>query len=270
MILPAFGSFLVYQANIMVDKAIASFLPEGAISSLYYANRLILLPVSLFGVALSTTALPQLSLHAAKGEKEKFADTVSLGMQILVFLAIPATTGLLLFGKPIIKALFQRGAFLFKDTESVYLALFFYAFGIISYGMQRFLISAFYAMKKTLLPLKISLLALLCNVVGSLILMHPLRQGGIALATALSSFLNTFLLSLHLSKCVQIKWYNICKTAFCTLLCLPALCTCLLLYRVMGENFFSVIVCVLSAVFALIFCAKIFKIQGVELLWRRG
>lgn len=191
---PAAFGVGVYQLNIFVTLWFSSQLPEGAVSYLYYAGRLMELPLGVFGVAVSTAALPSLSEHAAKGEHDAFRSSLSFAIRIVNFVTIPATIGLLVLSYPIIEVLFRRGEFGSAATSGTAIALYYYAVGLVPVSISRILTSVFYSLKDTATPVWIAFISFVFNAVFCFVLVGPLGHGGLALATSLSSLINMVIL----------------------------------------------------------------------------
>jgi len=194
LILPATMGMAVAQINIFISTILASYLPEGSITYLYYSMRLIQFPIGIFGVAMGMAVLPTLSEHAVKGEFENLRDDFSFALRLLFFLTIPAMAGLIALREPIVNILFQRGKFDYVATAGTAQALLYYSIGIWSIVGVRVVIAGFYSMQDTKTPVKIALIALAANVIFSFILMQPLKHSGLALANALASTVNFTLL----------------------------------------------------------------------------
>ena len=183
----------IYEINVIIDRLLASLqfiVGEGAVAALYYGNRLFQLPLALFGIAISTVALPTMSSFFVEKDTEKFKNSISFSMRNMLFLSMPASIGLMVLSRPIIKVIFERGEFTSHATDVTSCVLFFYAIGIAAYGGVKILVSAFYAMQDTVTPVKIAFLAMLTNIVINLILIVPLKAGGLALATSIAGFVN--------------------------------------------------------------------------------
>jgi putative peptidoglycan lipid II flippase len=198
--LPALVGLAVMEINIFVDTLLASLLPEGSVSYLYYGNRLVQFPQGIFAVALGVAILPTLSQQAAKNQMEELKDTVSFGIRLVLFITIPATVGLIVLKGPIINLLFERGEFTHQSTLATAHALFYYAVGLCAFSGVKVIVPAFYSLKDTVSPVKVAVLAMITNIVLNLLLMGPLQHGGLALATSLSSLLNVTLLIFILRK----------------------------------------------------------------------
>lgn len=193
LLLPRIVGAGIYEINIIVDRMLASLqliVGRGAVAALYYGNRLFQLPLALFGIAIATAALPMLSSLAVEKNVGRFKESVSFLLRNMIFLCLPASVGLMVMARPIIKVIFERGEFTSYATDITSSVLFFYAIGIVAYGGVRILVSAFHAMQDTLTPVKIACVALLLNIVLNVILMVPLKAGGLALATSIAGFVN--------------------------------------------------------------------------------
>ncbi len=200
LILPSIVGLAVAQINIFVSTVLASYLEEGSITYLYYSMRLIQFPVGIFGVAMGMAVLPSLSEHAARNDREALKEDFSSSIRFLFFITLPAMVGLIALRTPIINLLFQRGEFDYTATQGTAFALTFYAIGIWSMVGVRVVVAAFYSLQDTRTPVKVAVTAMLTNILLSLILMGPLRHGGLALANSLASWLNFTLLFLLLRK----------------------------------------------------------------------
>ncbi|MFQ5329961.1 MAG: murein biosynthesis integral membrane protein MurJ [Thermodesulfobacteriota bacterium] len=184
----------VYQINIFITQRFASGLAEGSISYLYYADRLVQLPFGVFGVALATAALPSMSRHAMEGEWSAFREAFSFSIRIVNFIIIPSMVGLVVLGIPIISLLFQRGLFDEQAVNGTAIALYFYSAGLVAFASTKIAASAFYSLKDTKTPVIAAVASVAVNLILCLLLMKPLRHGGLALATSLASFMNLLIL----------------------------------------------------------------------------
>jgi len=197
---PAALGSAVYQLNILVSTLLASLLPQGSVSYLYYADRLVQFPLGVFALALGTAALPSMSRHTAIGDMEGLVETFSHALRLVIFITLPAMVGLMILGHPIVEILFQRGAFGEFSTRMTTMALLYYSMGLWAFSSIRILVSAFYAMQDTKTPVQMASISFGANIIFCLILMVPLKHGGLALATSLSSILNLILLVIVLKK----------------------------------------------------------------------
>ncbi|MBW1772585.1 MAG: murein biosynthesis integral membrane protein MurJ [Deltaproteobacteria bacterium] len=204
LMLPAIFGSAIYQFNQFIGTLLASFLPDGSISWLYYADRLVQFPLGVFAIAISTAALPSLSRQAAQKDLVGFGETLNHAMRLVFFIAIPAMVGLIVLRRPIIELLFERGAFDALSTTMTSSALLFYALGLWAFSGIRVMVSGFYALQDTKTPVKIAAVALIANLGLSLLLMGPLKHGGLALALSFASTVQFALLVLFLKTRVQI------------------------------------------------------------------
>jgi putative peptidoglycan lipid II flippase len=199
MIPTIFGS-AIYQINQLVGTLLASFLEEGSISYLYYADRLVQFPLGVFAIAISTAVLPSLSREASDGNIAMLKDTLSHALRLTMFITIPAMVGLIVLRQPIVKLLFERGAFNSFSTVMTAKALLYYSLGLWSFAGLRIFVSAFYSLQDTKTPAKVAAIAMILNIIFSLVLMGPLKHGGLALALSLASTLQLFILIFLLRK----------------------------------------------------------------------
>jgi putative peptidoglycan lipid II flippase len=184
---PGILALAILQVNVLISTLLASFLPVGAVSYLYYANRITEFPLGLFGISVATASLPALSDYVAQGDREGFVRGVRHALQIVFLAMVPAAVGMIALADPIITLLFQTGAFTGADVEATRLALFGFAAGIWAYATVKVVIQAFYAHQDTTTPLRTGAAAVVVNIALSLALMVPLRHAGLALATSLAA-----------------------------------------------------------------------------------
>ncbi len=200
LMLPGIAGLAVAEVNVIVDTLLASLLPQGSVSYLYYGNRITQFPTGIFGAAIGVAALPSMSAETLKGGACKLRELVSHTVRLSMFVAIPSTVGLIVLAGPIINVLFERGAFGEAARYGAVSALVWYAVGLFAFSGVKVLVSAFYALQDTATPTKISGLAMLVNIGLNLLLMGPMAHGGLALATSLSSILNMGLLAFLLRR----------------------------------------------------------------------
>lgn len=194
LMLPAVFGAAVYQINILVGTLLASLLPEGSISYLYYADRLVQFPLGIFAIATATAVLPSLSRQAASGDLEAVKATFAYAMKLVLFITIPSMVGLIILREPIVALLFKRGVFDSKATQLTAYALLYYGIGLWAFSGVRIVVSTFYALQDTRTPVRMAVISIIANIVLGIILMGPLAHGGLALATSLASMLNFGLL----------------------------------------------------------------------------
>lgn len=194
MMLPSAYGAAVYQINVMIITLLASFLPHGTVSYLWYADRVSEFPLGIFAIAVATATLPTLSDHAADKDITSFKKTANYGLRLVFLIDIPAAAGLLILSTPIIRILFERGLFTQNATIATSQTLMMFALGIPFVSGVRNLVPAFFALRSPKTPVAIATVALIVNAVLALILMGPLLHMGLALAMASSAAVNFFLL----------------------------------------------------------------------------
>jgi putative peptidoglycan lipid II flippase len=194
LMIPGLIGSAVYQINVFVDTIFASFLPSGSVSYLFFADRLMEFPLGIFAIAIGMASLPSFSGLASQGKMEELKETLSFTFRLVSFISVPAMVGLIALKTPIINLLFQRGQFDYSATEKTAFALLFYSVGLWAIAGSRATVPAFYSLQDTWTPLKIALICLVANVIFIAIFIFPLKHGGLALATSLSSTLNLILL----------------------------------------------------------------------------
>jgi len=190
LMVPATLGISVDQLNAFVDTICASFLVQGSITALYYSNRVMQLPLALFGIALAQVSLPAMSASVVRGEISEVKNTVNFSLRLTLFMIIPATVGLMLLGRPIVQVLFEHGEFSTQATTLTTQALFFFASGLFAFSAVKILASAFYAFQNTRAPVIVAGFCVAINIILNLLLMKPMGVGGLALATATASWVN--------------------------------------------------------------------------------
>lgn len=208
LMLPTVFGAAVYQVNILIGTLLASLLAAGSISYLYYADRMVQLPLSVFGVALSTAALPSLAIFAASSDMTGFRKTMNTTLGMTLFVCLPSAAGLAGMCVPIIDAVFGRGAFGQEAVLATAWALVGYSAGLPAFACVRPLVSAFYALEDTRSPVLVAAICLVINVGLSLILMRYMAHAGLAVAASLSSWANVILLGIILRRKIG-SWLNI-------------------------------------------------------------
>ncbi|MEL0292301.1 MAG: murein biosynthesis integral membrane protein MurJ [Alphaproteobacteria bacterium] len=198
--IPAAGGALAMQMNLIVDLVLASMLQVGAISWLYYADRVAQLPLGIVGIALGTALLPRLSKAEAAGHPDAVRSALTEAMELGGFLVVPAVAALLVLALPIVQGLFAHGAFTLADAQMASFALMAYAIGLPGFVLVKILQPAFYAAGQPGLVLRISLVMVAVNIVGSLLLMGPFGHTGLAMATAASGLLAAVIMLVILAR----------------------------------------------------------------------
>jgi len=200
LMIPGAISAGVVQINLVIDVILASLLPSGAISYLYYADRVNQLPLGVVGVAVGIALLPLLSRQLRAGDGAGAHDSQNRAIELALFLTVPAMAALIAIPQPIVTVLFQRGAFGAEAATATAGALAAFAAGLPAYVLIKALSPGFFAREDTATPVKIAAGAMVANVVLAVILMQFLAHVGIALATACSAWLNAGLLALMLAR----------------------------------------------------------------------
>jgi putative peptidoglycan lipid II flippase len=180
----------VVQVNLLLSSWFATHLPAGTVAYLFYADRLVQLPLGIVGVALGTALLPTLSRAVRRGEASH--DVLNRAVELALLLGLPAAAGLCLLAEPIITVLFQRGAFGPEAAQATAEVLAGLALGVPAHVLAKVLVSGFYAREDTRTPVRLAVLALVVNGVVAALLIGPLGHVGLALAMALSSWANAF------------------------------------------------------------------------------
>jgi putative peptidoglycan lipid II flippase len=184
------------QLALFADTLIASFLPTGALSALYYADRINQLPIGVVGIAVGTVLLPEMSRRLAVGDERGAALAQARGIQLALLMAVPCVAGAIAIPDLIMRALFARGAFTAADAAAAGATLAAYAIGLLPFVMMRSFTAPFYARGDTLTPVKAALLAAAVNIALKVVLMGPLAQVGLALATSVGAWINLTLLTI--------------------------------------------------------------------------
>ncbi|MTI80555.1 MAG: murein biosynthesis integral membrane protein MurJ [Firmicutes bacterium] len=206
LMLPVALGVSVNQVYIIIDRMLASGMVEGSIAALNFSNRLILLPIGLFVMAVGTAFYPTLTRQAVDPSAGDMGATLRRTFRMVVMMSVPAAVGLIVLRYPIIQLLFERGEFDARATEMTAYALLFFSIGLVGQAANVILTRGFYALQDTRTPVKLTLVTIVINLVFSLILMGPLKHGGLALANSIAALTNTALLSWYLSKRVSNIW----------------------------------------------------------------
>lgn len=191
---PAVFGLAVTQLNILIDTLLAWLLGDGAVSALYYSNRLVQLPLAIFGIAVATAFLPTFSALVAGGKTAELPQSMSYALRTVMFITFPATAGLMAAGTPIVRLLFERGQFTAMATEWTVQALICYAIGLFFFSAVNIAVKIFYSLHDSRFPVKAGIVAMILNIVLNLILMRYMRHAGLALATSIAAMVNLFLL----------------------------------------------------------------------------
>ncbi|MCK5511432.1 MAG: murein biosynthesis integral membrane protein MurJ [Thermodesulfovibrionia bacterium] len=213
LVLPVVLATGATQINVLINNIFVTYLAEGSATYLYYALRLVLLPIGIFGVAMAMAVLPSMSEHAVKGNLHALRETFSFSLRLVFFMSIPAMAGLIALSEPIVNVLFQRGEFTYEATQGTVYALLFYSSGLWAFVGLRVVRTPFYSLQDTRTPLKTAVLSVLINIILSFILKEPLKHGGLALAFAIATSVNfVVLLILLRAKLGRIDGKNIFRS----------------------------------------------------------
>lgn len=194
LMVPALFGVSVSQINLLLDTVLASFLQSGSVSWLYYADRLSELPLGAFGIAIGTVILPSLSRQHAGGDPKAFSATLDWALRMVLLVGVPAALALAILSEPLIASLFHYGRMTERDVTQAANALEAYSLGVLTFMLIKVLAPGFFSRQDMKTPVRIAVYCMLANMVFNLILIWPLKHVGLALATSLSSMLNTALL----------------------------------------------------------------------------
>jgi putative peptidoglycan lipid II flippase len=198
LMLPATVGLSATQINIFVNTNFASSCMEGSVSWLNYAFRMVQLPIGVFGVALSIAAMPVLAKYAAQKDYTGLRQTFSSSLVMVFSLAIPATVGLILLAQPIIRLIFEHGAFDKADTLHTSQALVCYAFGLFAYSAVKIMVPVFYALDDTKYPVIGSFFAVAANIIMINLTIDAFSFRAIALSTSCAMTMNFLFLGIVL------------------------------------------------------------------------
>lgn len=212
LMLPALFGASIGQISLLVNTIFASFLIVGSVSWLYYSERLVFFPLGVFGVALATVVLPHLSAKHAAKSTEDYAKAMDWGVRCNLIIGLPAMVCLIVLAAPFIISLFAYGHFNAYDVIMTRKSVLAYSFGLPAFMLVKVLSAGFYAQQDTKTPVKIGVISIIANMILNAVLVFPLAHAGLALASALGSWLNTALLFWYLAKRgiyrVQKHWWK--------------------------------------------------------------
>jgi putative peptidoglycan lipid II flippase len=201
LMLPGVFGAGVTQLNLVVSTAVASLLPTGAVSYLYYADRLNQLPLAVVGIAVGTAILPALARQVRLGDEDGARHTQNRGLELALLLTLPAAIGLGVAAWPIMTVLFQRGAFGPTEAQATAAALAAYAAGLPAFVLIKIMTPGFFARHDTATPVKVAFAAMATNLVLTLVLglVLPFGHVGVAAATSAAGWVNalTLMIVLH-------------------------------------------------------------------------
>ena len=184
----------VYSCRKLVSSMLASFLETGSLSWLYYSDRLLELPLALFGITIATVILPSLSREHATRSDDIFSDTLNWALRLVLLFGVPATVALVYLAEPLIAALFYQGELTVRDVTMSSYSLAAYGVGLLGHMMVKVLAPGYFARQDTRTPVRYGIFALLANIVLNFVLVWQFKHVGLAMATSMSAFLNAGLL----------------------------------------------------------------------------
>ena len=207
LMIPALFGSSVAQINLLFDTFIASFLVTGSVAWLYYADRLLEFPLGVFGIALATVVLPNLSQAHYRAGDDSFNKTLQWAIQLSLVIALPATIGLFILAQPILATLFQYGAFSHSDSMMSAYSLMAYSLGLPAFILIKILANGFYARQDTKTPVRIGIQSMVINMALNVLFVVSMLQAdfiaphvGLALATSASAYFNAFRLARELRR----------------------------------------------------------------------
>ena len=285
LMMPMVVGLTVTQLNTLLDDLTALCfmnahghpLGYGAPSYLYYAQRLYQVPLGVLGISLATAIFPVMSANAAQGDTKALAGTIARGLRVVVFIATPATAGIILVARPLVSAIFQHGQFSAEDTPLVALTLIFYALGLCAYFAQQIMTRAYYALQNARTPAKSALIALTVNLLLNLAFVWRLGTAGLAAATAMSAYVQVFFLARGLGRSFDTSVWRgmsrtILKTATATAFMLLIGCSLLYLSRCLpcSRRFDLIRLALLVPIGAgsYLFVARALRAESLSLVWK--
>jgi putative peptidoglycan lipid II flippase len=193
----------VNQMYLIIDKILASGLAEGSISALQYASKVMQLPLNIFVLAVSSAFFPTMSKLAASNDSKSLASVLNQAIGVIIMFTVPAATGLIVLREPIIKVLFERGAFNSNATQMTAVALMFFSFGILGQAMNIILTRGYFSLQDTKTPIKITILGVVINIIASIILVKFLSHAGLALANSIAATVSSLVMFIYLSRRIK-------------------------------------------------------------------
>jgi putative peptidoglycan lipid II flippase len=203
---PALFGVSVSQLNLLLDSVIATMLGDGAVSWLFYSDRLVELPLGVFGVAIATVIMPGLSRLSAAQSTQKFSDMLDWAIRFVVLIALPATLALIILAKPILFTLFYHGEMKLDDIIMSTYSLKAYALGLFAFMLIKVLVPGFFARQDMKTPVRTGIIAIFANILMKPLVVVPLAMlwgmghVGLAFTTAMAAYVNAFLLYRGLRK----------------------------------------------------------------------
>ena len=190
LMIPALFGVSVAQVNLLLDTVLASFLHSGSVSWLYYSDRLMELPLGVFGIAIATVILPGLSLKHSQQSAKEFSQTLDWALRLVLLIGLPSAVALVVLAEPLLTTIFQYGEFSDNDVVMSAQSLRAYAGGLLGFMIIKILAPGYFARQDTKTPVIVGVKAMGFNMVFNLILVFPLAHAGLALATSIAAFVN--------------------------------------------------------------------------------
>jgi putative peptidoglycan lipid II flippase len=200
LMLPGLFGTAIYQINIFVSRVLAFSLPVSTATTMFYANRLMELPIGVFAIAVSTVVYPLIARHAAAGNFSAMAQDFHKGLRLILIINVPAAAGLALLSEPIVRLLYQRGEFTAANTEAMAPLLTLFVVGMPFFSVVSLTVRAFYSVKDTATPVKIAVVDFAVNLVLSLVLKRWLGANGLVLASTTAIIVQALLLQRALAR----------------------------------------------------------------------
>ena len=200
LMVPVVIGLSVTQINLFVNQNLASGLPEGSISALRLAQRIMQLPVGIFGISVAMAVFPTMTEQAARNNIAEFKRLFSLGLRGVFVITIPAALGLMALREPLIALLFQQGQFDAQDTLATAQALFYYSIGLFAYSALQLTNRVFYSLKDTVTPVLAGIISIILNIALSILWVKPMGHEGLALAYSVAGIFNMMLLIVLIRK----------------------------------------------------------------------
>ena len=231
LMLPVMFSVSVGQINLLLDRLLASLIKgDGSVSWLYYSDRLLELPLGMFGIGIATVILPALSRIHSNNETVRFSRTLEWGLRCILLMGIPASVVLLQLAEPIVITLYQYGKFEINAVLPVELSVRAMGVGLVAFMAIKILSTAYFSRQDTRTPVRVGIIAMVANMVFNLVLIWPLKHVGLALAMSMSGFLNAGLL-LHGLVERRIMVFSPAWWSVVARICLGCVVMALVLYR---------------------------------------
>ncbi len=234
LVIPGIFGASINQINVLFDRLFAGWLGGYAVTSLYYSERIISLPIGIFGVALAMSSLPVFSNAVSDKQFDGLIAAIIYSLRHILYLTIPCVCIIVLLSEPLVALIYQQGSFDLESCKNTMTALIYYAPGIPAFAAVKILRNGFYSQKNTSTPVKIGCFCLCLNLALNALLIIPMKHAGLALATTLCAFANVLLLAFFLSR--NLKSYRI-----------P--------YRELGKSITKILICTAGS--CLIICVSI-------------